>query len=84
MQEAIEFGQKTGSVYEIYDPVTGKVIDWNEINVKEQPDEEWYYDDRELLWKRHRREDDVEEGYYFGECHYEMNTQNRNLRRTGC
>ena len=60
LQEAIEFGQKTGSDYEIFDPHTGKVIDWNEVNVKE--DDEWYYDDNEYLWKKLRADD----GFYNG------------------
>ena len=50
IQDAIEFGQETGSDYEIFDPGTGKVIDWNEINVRE--DDDWYYDDNESLWKK--------------------------------
>ena len=60
LQEAIEFGQRTGSDYEIYDPLTGKVIDWNEINVRD--DEEWYYDEKEYIWKKNR----IEDGFYNG------------------
>jgi hypothetical protein len=78
LQEAIEFGQRTGSDYEIYDPATGKVIDWNEINVKEE--EEWYYDEHEFLWKRFRPTDDFEDGYAAGEFHGKKISQKRNLR----
>lgn len=60
LQEAIEFGQKAGSDYEIYDPGTGKVIDWNEVNVRE--DDEWYYDENESLWKKLSPDD----GFYNG------------------
>jgi hypothetical protein len=81
LQEAIEFGQKTGSDYEIYDPHTGKVIDWNEINVRE--DDEWYYDEREYLWKRCRAEDETDELFHPGEYHCEMIRQTRNLQRAG-
>jgi hypothetical protein len=81
LQEAIEFGQKTGADYEIYDPVTGKVIDWNEINVRE--DEDWYYDEQEYLWKKLKPEEDPEENFPSNDFRYEIIGQNRNLRRTG-
>lgn len=50
LQDAIHYGQGTGAGYEVYDPSTGRVIDWNEVNAGE--DDGWYYDDRELVWKR--------------------------------
>jgi hypothetical protein len=78
IQEAIEFGQKTGSDYEIYDPVTGKVIDWNEVNVKEE--EEWYYDEHEYLWKKCRYSEEADEHLPAGDFRYEMISQKRNLR----
>ena len=78
LQEAIEFGQKTGSDYEIYDPMTGKVIDWNEVNVRD--DEDWYYDEQEYLWKKFKSEDDPDDGFLSGEYHYEKIGQRRNLR----
>jgi len=77
LQEAIEFGQKTGLDYEIYDPVTGTVIDWNEINIRE--DDDWYYDEKEYLWKKFKP-DDQEDGFSKSDFHYEINRQNRNLR----
>lgn len=80
LQEAIEFGQKTGSDYEIYDPLTGKVIDYNEINVRE--DDGWYYDEQEYLWKKFKSEDDMEEVCQPNDFRYERIRQNRNLRRT--
>jgi hypothetical protein len=82
LQEAIEFGQRTGSDYEIYDPASGKVIDWNEINVREE--EEWYYDENEYLWKRFKTVDDHEDSYLAVEYRRDMFRQNRNLRLTGC
>ncbi len=63
LQEAIEFGQKSGFDYEIFDPCTGKVIDWNEVNVREE--DEWYYDENESLWKKLRADD----GFYNGIPH---------------
>jgi hypothetical protein len=60
LHEAIEFGQKAGTYYDIYDPATGKVIDWNEINVRDE--DEWYYDEKEYLWKKFGPDD----GYYSG------------------
>ncbi len=40
LQEAIEFGQKTGSDYEIYDPMTGKVIDlWKKFKSDDDIDD---------------------------------------------
>lgn len=81
MQEAIEFGQRTGEDYEIFDPVTGKVIDWNEINVCE--DDGWYYDEKEYLWKKHNSSDEAEENFTPGDFPRELFSQSRNLRRTG-
>ena len=77
LQEAIEFGQKTGSDYEIYDPASGRAIDWNEINVRE--DDDWYYDEKEYLWKKFKSEDQ-EDGFSKSDFRYEMNRQKRNLR----
>jgi hypothetical protein len=81
IREAIEFGQRTGLDYEIYDPVTGKVIDWNEINVRE--DDDWYYDDKEYLWKRTKSDEDQADELSTADFHYETMSQNRNLQRTG-
>jgi hypothetical protein len=78
IQEAIEFGQRTGSDYEIYDPVTGKVIDWNEINVLEE--DEWYYDETEFLWKKCRSAEEHDDLMPAGDLRYEMISQKRNLR----
>ncbi|MFZ4522076.1 MAG: hypothetical protein ACOYNC_10235 [Bacteroidales bacterium] len=78
LQEAIEFGQKSGSDYEIYDPLTGKVIDWNEINVREEDD--WYYDDKEYLWKKCRPEEEMEDGFQKNDFRFEKSGQSRKLR----
>ena len=78
LQEAIEFGQKTGLDYEIYDPMSGKVIDWNEINVRE--DDGWYYDEKEYLWKKFKSENDQEDGFSKNDFRHEMISQSRNLR----
>jgi hypothetical protein len=78
IQEAIEFGQKTGSDYEIYDPITGKIIDWNEINVREE--EDWYYDEKEYLWKKMKSDEDLEDGCAKNDFRYEKINQSRNLR----
>lgn len=78
LQEAIEFGQRTGLDYEIYDPVTGKVIDWNEINVRE--DDGWYYDEMEYLWKKFKSGDDQEDGFSNNDFRHELISQNRNLQ----
>jgi len=50
LRDAILYGQGTGTGYEVYDPSTGRVIDWNEVNVRD--DDGWFYDDRENIWKR--------------------------------
>jgi hypothetical protein len=50
VEDAVAAGQKSGFYYEVIDLVSGRVIDWNEVNIR--PEEEWYYDDSELLWKR--------------------------------
>jgi hypothetical protein len=77
LQEAIEFGQRTGLDYDIYDPHSNKVIDWNEINVRE--DDGWYYDEQEYLWKKLKSEDQ-EDGFSTSEFNYEVTGRNRNLR----
>lgn len=77
LREAIDFGQQTGFYYEIFDPCTGRIIDWNEINVRE--DDGWYYDDQEYLWKRLKADDDAEECFSTGNFHFGMTGQSRNL-----
>ena len=51
IEEAIEAGQGSGLYYEVIDLASGRIIDWNEVNIR--PDEEWYYDETEMIWKRH-------------------------------
>ncbi len=82
IREAIEFGQQSGSDYEIWDPATGKVIDWNEINVRD--DDDWYYDEKEYLWKKFKPEEESEDNFPAGDFFYEMIYQNRNLHCAGC
>ena len=48
--EAIRVGQSSDQYYEILDPSTGRIIDWNEVNVK--IDDGWYYDETEMIWKK--------------------------------
>ena len=50
IKEAIHAGQSSGHFYEILDPSTGRIIDWNEVNVEINDD--WYYDETELIWKK--------------------------------
>lgn len=50
IEEAIQEGQQTGLYYEVYDPQSGRVIDWNEVNIHEQ--EEWFYDEHDMIWKK--------------------------------
>ena len=52
--EAIRYGQISGQYYEIFDTLTGRHIDWEEVN--EIIDDGWYYDDPELIWKKHNEE----------------------------
>jgi len=55
MHEAIEFGQKTGYYFDVFDPVSGRHTDWDEINAREE--DEWYYDEKEYLWKKLKPEE---------------------------
>ena len=55
IEEAVRFGQETGLFYDIFDTVTGRNIDWCEVN--EPIDDGWYYDEAELVWKKYRIED---------------------------
>ncbi|MCK9205243.1 MAG: hypothetical protein M0P58_12530 [Bacteroidales bacterium] len=60
LDEAIEFGRKSGRYYDIYNTTTARTISWNEIH-REQNDEEWFYDESELMWKKGRDMDMDEE-----------------------
>ena len=59
VETAICIGQASGLFYEIFDMTNGRTIDWTEVNFKEE--EEWYYDEDELLWKKHAEEESVGE-----------------------
>ncbi len=50
MDEAIRIGQRSGQYYEVFDFATGRNTDWNEVNYKEE--DNWYYDEEELIWKK--------------------------------
>jgi hypothetical protein len=52
--DAVRYGQISGSYYEVFDTVSGRHIDWEEIN--ETADDGWYYDESELIWKKQREE----------------------------
>lgn len=79
ISEAIEFGQRTGCDYEIFDPASGRLIDWNEINIREE--EEWYYDADDMSWKRAGCRRLPEEAGEFP--HYDRFTVNRMYRQVG-
>jgi hypothetical protein len=51
LEEAVRIGQECGQFYEIFDFATGRNIDWNEVNYRGE--EEWFYDEEEMLWKKH-------------------------------
>jgi len=59
VEEAIRIGQKSGLFYEIFDTVSGRVIDWNEVNIREE--EDWYYDEIEMIWKKQAAREAIEE-----------------------
>ena len=50
VQDAIQIGQESGHYYEILDPSSGRIIDWNEVNIEN--DDGWFYDETELIWKK--------------------------------
>ncbi len=58
LESAIQIGQKARNYYAIYDISNGRTIDRTEINSNEE--DEWYYDEEELLWKKYRCEDSLE------------------------
>ena len=65
IEKAIQIGQKSGAYYEVFDTKTCRLIDWNEVNVKVEDD--WYYDETELMWKRRSQEESITEyeNYFF-------------------
>ena len=50
--EAVRYGQISGLYYEVFDTVSGRRIDWEEVNIT--LDDEWYYDETEQIWKKDR------------------------------
>ena len=52
--EAVQAGQNSGFFYDIYDITSRRIIDWNEINIKD--DDGWYYDDADFTWKKVKEE----------------------------
>lgn len=61
LEEAIRLGQNSGSYYEIFDMASGRIIDWNEVNIKSE--DEWYYDEPEMIWKKRGTESQVPEPF---------------------
>ena len=59
LEEAIRIGQKSGLYYEVLDTKSGRIIDWNEVNIKAEDD--WYYDEAEMIWKKRSNEESLEE-----------------------
>jgi hypothetical protein len=59
INDAVRYGQISGFYYEIVDTVSGRCVDWEEVN--ETMSDGWYYDDMELIWKR-RCEEVMTEG----------------------
>ena len=55
IHDAVRIGQESGLYFDIFDPKTSRIIDWNEINIKN--DDGWYYDEEELIWKKYREEE---------------------------
>ena len=55
----VQAGQKSGCFYDIYDITAGRIIDWNEINIRE--DDSWYYDDADFTWKKAPEDISIEE-----------------------
>ena len=59
IEEAIWIGQKSGLFYEVRDMKSGRTIDWNEVNIKAE--EDWYYDETEMIWKKRSEAESFEE-----------------------
>ena len=60
IQDAIEYGQSTGKVYDIFDSENFRIIDWTEIHQKSE--EGWVYNEQDLIWEKEKEgEDDFEE-----------------------
>jgi hypothetical protein len=55
IEKAILLGQNSGAYYEVFDTKTCRLIDWNEVNIKEE--DPWYYDEAEMMWKKHAEEE---------------------------
>jgi len=55
IEKAIQIGQNSGVYYEVFDTKSCRMIDWNEINIKEE--DHWYYDEAELMWKKRSDEE---------------------------
>ncbi len=55
VNDAVRYGQISGLYYEVFDTLTGRCIDWEEVNMTIS--DGWYYDETELIWKKYREEE---------------------------
>ena len=59
LKEAIDYGDKSGRFYTIYDDVNSRLIDWLEIH--EDDASEWIYNENDLLWEKLKDEAEEED-----------------------
>jgi len=59
IMEAIEYGDKSGRFYTIYDDENLRLIDWHEIH--EDFTSEWFYNENDLLWEKLKDEAEEED-----------------------
>jgi hypothetical protein len=58
MKEAIQYGDKSGKLYTIYDDENSRWSDWHEIH--EDFTSEWFYNENDLLWEKLKDEEEEE------------------------
>jgi len=59
IEKAIHLGQQSGAYYEAFDTKSCRMIDWNEVNIRNE--DPWYYDEVEMIWKKNSEEDSSDE-----------------------
>ena len=58
IQQAVDYGQNSVKLYDIFDTTSFRIIDWLEINMK--IDDGWVYNEDESLWEKNQNDDQDE------------------------
>lgn len=60
LMDALECGRKSGRYFDIYDTRSARTLSWDEL-YWQTDEEEWYYDEFEMIWKKEKEPETEEE-----------------------